>query len=997
MGRPGFVSIGVLVSLMAGAPAQALDPSRRISQYGHTAWRIQDGFFGGAAYALAQGADGYLWIGTQAGLLRFDGVHFVRWTPPSGTRLPGGEVTALLAAQDGSLWIGTQAGLSHWADGHLVTYPNEPGRINSIIQDRSGAVWIARTDASYAAPFCQAIGAALRCYGKDDGVPAMFGVSLAEDRDGNLWVGGEHLLRWRSGAITTYTPKGLQARVDGVVGLAPAPAGVLWVGMPRPGLGLGLQRLIDGMWKPFVTPGFDSSTLRVSALLVDRDHSLWIGTTRQGLYRIHDQTVDHFGPENGLSGDFVTRLYQDREGTLWAATSGGVDSFRDFPVTTFSTREGLSATEIDSVIASRDGSVWIGGAGALDRLRDGRVTAIRAGKGLPGFQVTSLLEDRAGRLWIGIDRRLFLYTGGRFRAIDSPDGSPVGLVVGITEDRHGDIWLEITGSPRKLVHIAGLQVRAEFPEPAMPAARRVAADRADGIWLGLMNGDLARLRQGALDVFPFLHSQTPGPDSSVNQLTVGPEGWVIGATGSGLIGWRDGTSRTLSMQNGLPCDGIHALVTDRQGDLWLYAACGLVEIQKSQLDAWWRRPDVRVHGRILDALDGARPGRAPFVAAAESSDGRLWFANGLALQTIDPVHVMQNALPPPVHVEEVVANRRSYAPADGLRLPPLTRDLEITYTALSLVVPQKVRFRYQLEGRDTEWVDPGTRRQAFYSDLRPGHYRFRVVACNNDGVWNDAGATLAFSVAPAWYQTLWFRIVATAFAISMVWAVYRLRVRQIAATLSARFDERLAERTRLARELHDTLLQTIQASKLVADEALREPGDAAGAHLAVARLSNWLGQAMQEARAALNSFRSSTTQRNDLAEDLRSAADDCVQGGMRIAFSVNGESREMHPIARDEVYRTGYEAIRNACRHSGARRLDIDLTYGADLTLRVRDDGGGMDQAVAERGKDGHFGISGMRERAAAVGGTLTIISAIGAGTEITLVVPGRIIYRTLK
>ena len=271
--------------------------------------------------------------------------------------------------------------------------------------------------------------------------------------------------------------------------------------------------------------------------------------------------------------------------------------------------------------------MWIGGAGALDNLRGGRVTAIRAGQGLPGFQVTSLLEDRAGRLWVGIDRRLMLYADGRFRPIDMPDGSPIGLVVGITEDVRGDIWVEITGSPRKLVHIEGLQVREEFPAPAMPEARRVAADRAGGIWLGLMNGDLARFRQGALDVFPFRHS--PTPSRGFRRQSTRRRRRRFGHRGNrvGLIAWRDGTTRTLTMQNGLPCDYIHAFMTDRQGDLWLYAECGLVEIEKSQLDAWWQQPDVTVHGRILDALDGARPGRAPFVAAAESSDGRLWFAN----------------------------------------------------------------------------------------------------------------------------------------------------------------------------------------------------------------------------------------------------------------------------------------------------------------------------------------------------------------------------------
>jgi signal transduction histidine kinase len=640
--------------------------------------------------------------------------------------------------------------------------------------------------------------------------------------------------------------------------------------------------------------------------------------------------------------------------------------------------------------------VWIAGAGALDAVRGGRVTTLRSGRGLPGFQVTSLLEDRAGRLWVGLDGTLTVYANGRFRSIDIADGSPVGLVVGITEDAHGDIWIEITGSPRKLIRIQGFTVRDVFPAPGMPEARRVAADPAGGIWLGLLSGDLARLRNGTLYVVPFAHNPSPSDGTGVNHLVVNADGSVLGATESGLIAWREGVARTLTVRNGLPCDRVHTFIADREGTLWLYAECGLVKIEKAQLDAWWRQPDVTVKTSILGALDGVRAAYAPFVAAAESSDGRLWFANGKALQMIDPLHVTRNLLPPPVHVEEVVANRKRYAPADGLRLPALTRDLEITYTALSLVVPQKVRFRYQLEGHDTDWVDPGPRRQAFYSDLRPGRYRFRVIACNNDGVWNETGATLAFSVAPAWYQTIWFRILVTALLITAGWSVHRLRVRQIAGSLSDRFDERLRERTRIARELHDTLLQTLQASKLVADDAMRE-GNAAGLQAAIARLSDWLGQAVQEGRDALNSLRSSTTQRNDLAKGLRRAADDCVQGTMAIAFSVDGESREMHPIARDEVFRTGCEAIRNACRHSAARHLEIELVYGVDLTLRVRDDGAGVDAAVAEHGKDGHFGISGMRERAAAVGGTLTIASARGSGTEITLVVPGRMIYRTFK
>jgi signal transduction histidine kinase len=393
-----------------------------------------------------------------------------------------------------------------------------------------------------------------------------------------------------------------------------------------------------------------------------------------------------------------------------------------------------------------------------------------------------------------------------------------------------------------------------------------------------------------------------------------------------------------------------------------------------------------------------QPGEAPFGAAARSPDGRLWFANGVALQMIDPGHLTGNVLPPPVHVEQVVADRKNFSPRKDLRLPPLTRDLEIDYTALSFVVPQKVRFRYILEGRDAAWQEPGTRRQAFYSDLRAGRYRFRVIACNNDGVWNDVGATLDFIVTPAWYQTNWFRILCVVSGIVILMALHKLRLRQIARTISSRFDERLAERTRMARDLHDTLLQTLQGSKLVADGALKPSTDAIRMRRALEQLSLWLGRATQEGRAALNSLRMGTTQTNDLAEAFRRVTENgLIPNSMAVTFSVVGDAREMHPIVRDEIYRIGYEAIRNASAHSSASRLEVELRYTSDLALRVSDNGTGIDPAIADAGRDGHFGLQGMRERAARISGKLTIVSSANSGTEIELTVPGGIIFRKRK
>jgi signal transduction histidine kinase len=365
---------------------------------------------------------------------------------------------------------------------------------------------------------------------------------------------------------------------------------------------------------------------------------------------------------------------------------------------------------------------------------------------------------------------------------------------------------------------------------------------------------------------------------------------------------------------------------------------------------------------------------------------------------IDPRHLYENALPPPVHVEGVVADRKTYSPSGDLRLPPLTRDLEIDYSALSFMVPQKVQFRYKLDGHDVDWQDPGTRRQAFYNDLGPGTFTFHVLACNNNGVWNKVGASLKFTVAPAWYQTLWFRLLCALSGIFVVWSIYQFRVRQIAGAIAARFDERLAERTRLARELHDTFLQTVQGSKMVADDALDPNSDATRMRKALEKLSTWLAQAVDEGRAALHSMRVSTVERNQLSESLRRATEDPqFPATMTVTFSVIGDAVDLHPVVRDDVYRIAFEAIRNAAVHSHASLLEIDLRYGDTLSVRVKDNGIGIDPSISDHGKARHFGLQGMRERASRIHSKLTVVSSTNAGTEVTLVVPGKVVYRTAR
>ena len=985
------------------APAEALDTAQFLSQYSHTAWRTKDGELPAPAFPIAQTSDGYLWIGTQQGLLRFDGVRFVPFSQPGGKALQSPFIVSLVGSRDGALWIGTTRGLSRWKNQELTAFPIGPQTDSNIpaddsqvaekiVEDKDGGIWFARPRSNNqkdARPsICKVIDEGIRCYGKEDGLdfaPNECCVgSLSQLADGSFLITTNvSVIRWTPGTIGTTIidePK-VRAGSLGMISAAEWAGRGLWFGVDDRGPGLGLQQLEDGVLKSSAAP-FDGSTVAVQVLFVDRENALWIGTLDQGIYRIYGDRVENFRTSDGLSGDAVYWFYEDREGNVWVSTSQGIDRFRGLKIYSFSKREGLGTDEADGVLATREGKLWIGCADALTILSDDSVSTIRASDGLPGNQLTSMFEDHFGAMWIGVDQALYVYENGKFNTVNSREGSPVGMVGSITEDKENNIWARVKG---KLLRIEKRQVREE-----VPLAGALAADPHSGIWIGSSKG-LTRYRNGGTETFSYGDQV-----GRVRQLLVKSDGSILGASEAGVIGWKDGQQRRLTKDNGLPCGTIHALNEDRNNGLWLYASCGLLLITSADWTSWWEHPETRVHPRTFDVLDGARTNAAPFNGSARTPDGRLWFANGAVVQMIDPSKLDEAAGPPPVHVEELIADRIHYSAYQKIVVPPNPREIEIDYTALNLAVPKRVRFRYRLEGLDKQWQEPAQRRQAYFTDLAPGDYRFQVMATNDETSWIGEGASVDFKVAAAWYQTTWFRLLCLILGVLSVVSIYRLRVEQIARSMRRRFDERLAERTRLARELHDTLLQTIQGSKMVADDALDDSTDPIRIREAMKRLSVWLGQAIQEGRDALNSLRTSTTQTNDLAEGLKRATEECVSGRtMTVAFSVSGETREMHPIARDEVYRIGYEAIRNAGMHSEARHLDVTLDYSDDLTLRIRDDGRGFDAEIDR--KEGHFGLQGMRERAMRIEATLTILSAPTAGSDIRLIVPGRAIYRNAR
>ena len=999
--------------LLCAHIAFGLDPALDVSQYAHTAWKVREGFTKGTIVSIAQTPDGYLWLGTEFGLLRFDGVRSVPWQPPPGQHLPSTYIRRLLVARDGTLWIGTWKGLASWKDGKLTQYPELAGQIiSALLEDREGTVWAGGLAFPPPGKLCAIHGGTAQCFGEDgalgDGV-----VSLFEDGKGDLWMGAlDGLWQWKPGPPKFYS---LPGEPDGIRGLAEDDDGTLLIGMRG-----GMRRLVGGKPEPYPLPG-NVQHFVTRRLLRDRDGGLWVGTSDRGLVHVHQRQTDVFSLPDGLTGDDVLALFQDREGSVWAATLNGLDRFRDFAVTTLSVKQGLSSAAVGSVLADTDGSVWLGTYGGLNRWNNGKITIARTGGvkrdgKLNGLAPNSLFQDDRGQIWISTNAGVGYLENDRFVPIS---GVPGGPVHGIAQDKAGNLW--IANQESGLFRLSARSEVQQIPRDRLRHKDNASALAADpvqgGLWLGFFNGGIEYFRDG--EVRASFGAADGLGEGRVSRFRFDPDGTVWAATEGGLSRLKNGRIATLTGKNGLPCDAVHWVIRDNDYSFWLYMPCGLVRIARSELDAWAaaadRNKDTKrmVQATVFDSSDGVtshagisrfdfghfRPGGyTPRVA--RSSDGKLWFSPGDGVSVVDPHHLPFNKLPPPVHIEQITADRKTYDPASAvggrLPLPARVRDLQIDYTALSLVAPEKVLFRYMLEGWDRDWQDAGNRRQAFYTNLSPRNYRFRVMACNNSGVWNEAGAFLDFSVAPAYYQTFWFRLSCVAALVVLLWGLHRLRLYQLAQRFNMRLEERVSERTRIARELHDTLLQSFQGLLLkfqVVSDLLPERPVEAKETLDSA--VDQAAAAITEGRDAVQDLRSSTLVTNDLAGAISAlgqelAANQAGNGSASFRVEVEGTPRDLHPLLRDEVYRIAAEALRNAFRHAKARHIESEILYEErQLRLRVRDDGNGLDPAVVRgEGRPGHFGLHGMRERATLIGARLDVWSKLHSGTEVELTVP---------
>jgi signal transduction histidine kinase/ligand-binding sensor domain-containing protein len=970
--------------------AFGLDPALDINQYAHKAWTVREGFFNGSIYAIAQMPDGYLWLGTEFGLERFDGVRSFAWQPPKGEHLPGGRIRSLLAARDGRLWIGTDEGLASWNGDNVTHYPELAGKtVLSIIEDHEGTIWAAEwAVASTDGGVCTIRDARVQCYGNDSRLD--HGIDgLYEDRGGELWAGTVHgVWRWKP-APAKFFPMAIVTS-----SFAEGDSGELFITAMD-----GIRTLVNEQAAPYLVRA-GGQQAKFGKLLRDRDGGLWAGTYDGGLLRVFRGRTQRFTHSDGLSSDNVLCLFEDREANIWIGTRDGLDRFRQFAVPAITEKEGLSHSDVGSILHARDGSIWLGTLNGLDRWKNGKVTVYSKQNGLPDSYALSLFEDHAGRIWVATRRGIVYLERGKF--VPVPD-VPGGSVVCMVGDRAGGIWIS---EQRSLYHLHGRTVVEEIPWIKLghkDYARTMLPDPVKGgLWLGFLQGGIAYYQDHSIRL-SYGREQGFG-EGQVSGLKLDDDGSVWAATGDGLSVIRSGQTFRLSSANGLPCDIVHWVVEDNDHFFWLYTACGLVRMARSDIERWVADPKTTVSTTILDNADGVRSSVVPTDSnpiVAKSADGKIWFLPKDGVSVIDPHHLSFNAIVPPVHIQQIVADDKPYDLRPGIHLPPKVRDVRIDYTALSLVAPEKIHFKYRLEGQDRDWKEVINDRQAKYTNLAPRNYRFRVMASNNSGVWNEEGAALDFVVPPMWYQTNWFHALCAAAFIGLLWAAYQMRVRQLAAQFNMRLEERVAERTRVARDLHDTLLQTFQALLPSLQAGINmlaaRPADARKVLEATA---DHASQAIAEGRDAVQGLRLSTVEKNDLAvairtvgEELASAAS--TQPSPNFNVVVEGASRNLHPILRDEVYRLATEALRNALRHAAAQNIEVEIRYDEKyFRLRVRDDGKGIPSDVLSGdGREGHYGLPGMRERAKLVGGKLAIWTELDGGTEIELNIPGARAY----
>lgn len=1004
--------ICVMLTALACAlalPIRGLDPNKTISQFTHTSWSAKDGI-PGPVQAIAQTPDGYLWLGTRAGLYRFDGLRFISWEAArGGDPLPQSSIMSLFTARDGSLWVGFGAGVvARLRDGVLRTYSAADGSlraIRSFAEDGSGSIWAGGENglSRFENGKWHRVGAEL-------GYRAAGAQQLVVDRRGTLWVATTGTDFGLSGdsvsvnTILTLAPNGRQFQATGqpvayVSQLAEAPDGQVWMFQ----FGDRAVSPVLGRADPNLSRAVKGEPIRG---IFDGESSLWIGLFRGGIRRAPDfkhlkhASFDRFESADGLSSDGVRAAFQDREGNIWFGTNRGLDRFRENKATPFSAKEGLAQNPLLDLASTPDGTVWVitFADDVVQHFVGGRIVNQRLPpySGSDSTGILSLYSDK-DRVWLGGSFGLAEGIGGKFSFVSVPGKPKKSGVENIGSDSSGNLWIVVWEGDKSRVRRRRNGAWTDFPNsPELPNYRCGAlfGDAAGRVWLGF-DGEVAVYEN---DRFHRYSAADGLPHGRIRSIASDHRGRVWFGSEGGLSRFDGRRFATLTKENGLPGASISGIVEDDDGFFWIAGALGIVRAGPQEVEKALKSSTYRMQTLFLDTTDGlpGLPNPASFPAAIKTPDGKLWFATTDGIAVIDPRRLPMNAVPPPIVIQTLTADNRPFAISPELHFRPKVRNVEIGFAALSLSIPERVLFRYKLEGYDSDWHGPAGKRLATYTNLPPRRYRFRVTACNDDGVWNQDGATLEFDIAPMFYQTNWFLLLCGAIAIALAWIVYRWRLRLVTARLDLQYTERLSERERIARELHDTLLQAIQGLMLRFQAAAKGIPEHEPTRQMLDEALDRADQVMAEGRNRVRDLRASRDGGNDLAQAFSNVAQEFVDAS-HTAFRavVEGDPRSLHPLVRDEAYRIGCEALINAFLHAHSREIEVEICYSPkELRMRIHDDGRGIDpQVLASGGKSSHWGLRGMRERADRIRGRLDIRSRAGGGTEIELIVPGSVAY----
>ncbi|MEP6770050.1 MAG: two-component regulator propeller domain-containing protein [Acidobacteriota bacterium] len=757
-----------LALLAASRTAEGLEPSSALAHYGYDVWDSDSGLPQNSVTAIVQTRDGYLWLGTQEGLVRFDGVHFRVFDTRNTPALGDDFVHALCQTRNGDLWVGTSNGLSKVEAGQFtrMTFGDtfDGQSVTAIHESDDGALWIGSREG-----VSRLQGQILTRFWKR-GTPPAFIRAIAELPGGEMWFGGKaQILRYRNGRLTSF---GSETGVHGAVyALAPTGTGGLWVGSAD-----GLARLQNGRAEPFPLGSRPDRTVR--SIYHDRSGTLWVGTL-SGVFGLRDGRLMQFSRSNGLASDEVLSILEDREGSLWIGTGdAGLNRLKDQRIANYTVRDGLADNNVFTVFEDRDRTLWVGTRnGVLSRMLPGEDRLTQAHDF--GARVTTIAQDAAGDLWVGTrDNGLFQSTRAGWRRSGVEEGLPGLYISSVCPSRDGTLWVATLGGG--IAHFDGGRVTRYDRRNGLPsdAAMSLFEDRDGDLWIGTLGGGLVRRHEGRFQTFTTRDGLPHNVVLSIEQDHSGTY-WL--GTRGGLARF-DGRAFTTYRENeGVFHDTVQRAVDDGHGYLWLTTNRGVFRVGLDELNGAAARPSHGIHPVGFATANGMRSAECNNSqhGVARSEDGRLWFATSKGLAMADPQHIQINRVPPQVVVEEVLANGRRLSEATGLKLAPDQRDLEIHYTALSFRQPGAIRFQYRLERFDSAWIDAGARRIAYYTNLPSGHYRFQIRASNEDGLWSAPQSALSFSIARHVYDTLWFRAVCAVALVLAVGATHRARLRRL--------------------------------------------------------------------------------------------------------------------------------------------------------------------------------------------------------------------------